>query len=107
MKNKTEGGMMIARRRALQQMHAVGITPKQQVLDNKTSMAYIQDIMVTGMTYQLIPPDDHRRNIAEKTIQTWKYHFIAVCSGVSANFPMRLWFRLIPQAEKQLLLLRQ
>ena len=63
--------------------------------------------MATGMTYQLVAPDEHRRNIAEKTIQTWKDHFIVVCSGVSANFPMHLWFRLIPQAEKQLLLLRQ
>ena len=68
-------------------------------------MAYIQEITATGMTYQLVPPDDHRQNIAKKTIQTWKYHFIAVCSGVSNNFPMHLWCRLIPQTEKQLLLL--
>ena len=47
-------------------MHAVGIIPKQQVLDKKTSMAYRQEIMETGMTYQLVPPYDHRRNIAEK-----------------------------------------
>ena len=70
-------------------------------------MAYRQEIMATGMTYQLVPPDDHRRNIAGKTIQTWKDHFIAVCSGVSTNFPMHLWCRIIPQSEKQLLLLRQ
>ena len=59
------------------------------------------------MTYQLAPPDDHRRNIAKKTIQKWKDHFIAEFSAVSANFPMYLWCRLIPQARKQLLLLRQ
>ena len=88
-------------------MHKVGITPIQQVLDNETSMAYRQEIMATGMTYQLVPPDDHRRNIAGKTIQTWKYHFIVVCSGVSAHFPMHLWCRLVPQSEKKLLLLRQ
>ena len=70
-------------------------------------MAYMQEIMETGMTYQLVLPDEHRRNIAEKIIQTWKYHFISVCSGVSAHFPMHLWYRSIPQAGKQLLLLRQ
>ena len=59
------------------------------------------------MTYQLVPPDDHRRNIAGKTIKTWKDHFVSVCSGVSAHFLMHLWCRLIPQVEKQLLLLRQ
>ena len=100
MKNRTEGEIMLARRRAIKRMHAVGIIPKRQVLDNKTSMAYRQEIMETGMTYQLVPPGDHRRNISEKTIQTWKDHFISVCSGVSAHFPMHLWCKLIPQAEK-------
>ena len=66
MKNRTEGGMMLARRQALQKMHAVGIIPKRQVLDNETSMEYRQEIMATGMTYQLVPPDDHRQNIAGK-----------------------------------------
>ena len=107
MKNRTEGEMMLARRRALQRMHTVGITPKRQVLDNETSMEYRQEIIATGMTYQLVPPDEHRRNIAEKTIQTWKDHFISVCRGVYAHFPMHLWCRLTPQPEKQLLLLRQ
>ena len=98
---------MLSRQRALQLMQAVVIKPKRQVLDNKTSMAYRQEIMSTGMTYQLVPPDDHRQNISKKTIQTWKYHFITVCSGVSSNFPMHMWCRLIPKSEKQLLLLRQ
>ena len=107
MKNRIEGGMMLARQRALKRMHAVLIIPKRQVLDNETSMAYRQEIMKTGMTYQLFPPNDNRRNIAEKTIKKWKDHFISVCSGVSAHFPMHLLCRLIPQAEKKLLLLRQ
>ena len=98
---------MLARQRVLQQIHAVGITPKRQVLDNETSMAYRQEIMATGMTHQIVPPDDHSQNIAKKTIQKWKDHFIAVCIGVSTNFPMHLWCRLIAQTEKQLLLLRQ
>ena len=78
MKNRTEGGMMLARQRALKQMDVLGIIPKRQVLDNKTSMEYRQEIMETGMTYQLVPPDDQMRNIAVKTFQTWKYHFISV-----------------------------
>ena len=50
MKNRTEGEMMLARRRAIKRMHAVGIIPKRQVLDNKASMAYRQEIMETGRT---------------------------------------------------------
>ena len=34
-------------------MHAVGIISNRQVLDNKTSMEYRQEIMETGMTYQV------------------------------------------------------
>ena len=63
--------------------------------------------MRTNMTCQLVPPDNHRRNIAERAIQTWKDHFISVLSGTAATFPRHLWCQVIPQAERQLLLLRQ
>eukprot|EP00804_Cyclotella_cryptica_P011576 CCRYP_012089-RA/>CCRYP_012089-RA protein AED:0.20 eAED:0.20 QI:0/0/0/1/1/1/3/0/784 len=86
-KNKTEGELILARNRALQRMKACGIQPTRQVLDNEISAAYKLAITASGMTYQLVPPDDHRRNIAEKAIQTWKDHFIAVISGTDAKFP--------------------
>eukprot|EP00804_Cyclotella_cryptica_P004404 CCRYP_006820-RA/>CCRYP_006820-RA protein AED:0.33 eAED:0.33 QI:0/0/0/1/0/0/3/0/519 len=59
------------------------------------------------MTYQLVPPDDHQQNIAEKAIQIWKDHFIAVISGTDTKFPLHLWCQLLPQMEQQLCLLRQ
>ena len=86
MKNRTEGGMMLARRRALKRMHAVGILPKRQVLDNETRMAYRQEIMETGMTYQLVPPDEHRRNIGGKQSKhgkTTSFQFAAVSPHTS------------------------
>ena len=58
------------------------------------------------MTYQLVPPDMHRRNMAEKAIQTFKDHFVAILSGVDESFPMHLWDRLLPQTEMTLNLLR-
>ena len=67
-KNRTEGGNDVSQTTSDKPMHTVGIIPKQQVVDNKTSMAYKQEILEIRMTYQLVPPDDHRRNIAEKTI---------------------------------------
>ena len=106
-KNKTEGELILARNRALQRMKACGIQPTRQVLDNEISAAYKLAITESGMTYQLVPPDDHRRNIAEKAIQTWKDHFIAVISGTDAKFPLHLWCQLLPQMERQLCLLRQ
>ena len=59
------------------------------------------------MTYQLVPPHDHRRNIAEKAIQTFKSHFISILCGTAENFPLHLWDRLLPQAELTLNMLRQ
>ena len=86
-------------------MDLQNIVPVRQILDNEISEAYKEEIRNTGMTYQLVPPDDHRRNIAERAIQTWKNHFFSVLSGAASTFPLHLWCRVIPQAERQLLLL--
>ncbi|KAL7490234.1 hypothetical protein ACHAW6_015984 [Cyclotella cf. meneghiniana] len=59
------------------------------------------------MVYELVPPDMHCRNVAEKVIQMIKDHFIAILSRVALTFPMHLWDRLLPQAEMTLNLLRQ
>ena len=57
------------------------------------------------MTYQLVPPDDHWGNIAERAIQTWNNYFFSVLSRAASTFPLHLWCHIIPQAERQLLLL--
>ena len=59
------------------------------------------------MTYQLVPPDDHRWNISERAIQTAKSHVVYVLCGVDPNLPMHLWDLLIPKMEIQLNLLPQ
>ena len=81
------------------------IVPLRQILDNEISEAYKDEIRNTGMTYQLVPPDDHRRNSSEREIQTWKNHFVSVLSGAALTFLLHLWYQVIPQAEQQLLLL--
>ena len=107
MKNRTEGEIIQARARALTRMKTCGITPERQVLDNEASAEYKGAIRDSGMTFQLVPPEDHRRNAAEKAIQTWKDHFIAALSGTAKDFPLHLWCQTIPQLERQLCLLRQ
>ena len=59
------------------------------------------------MTYQIFYPYDHRQNLAEDLINIWKDHFIGVMSRKAESFPAQLWCQAIPQAEQQLLLLRQ
>ena len=96
MTNKTDREMILARRRALERMKVQGIVPHHQVLDNEISTAYRLEIKNTSMTYQLVPPDDHRCNLAEKAIQTWKDHFVGVMSGTAVGSPVRLWCQAIP-----------
>ena len=53
-----------------------------------------------------MPPHIHRRNSAERAIQTFKNHFIAGLASIDPNFPLSNWCRLLPQAELTLNLLR-
>ena len=107
MRDRTEGELIAARRRGVERMKKRGIEAGHQVLDNEVSKAYKDEITTSGMTFQLVPPDDHRRNLAEKAIQTWKDHFIGVLSGTAETFPLHLWCQAIPQMERQLLLLQR
>ena len=88
-------------------MNEQGIVSAHQVLDNKVSAAYRMEIKQTSTTFQLVPPDDHRNNLGEKLIKTWRDYFIGVMSGMAEAYPDHLWSQAIPQAECQLLLLRK
>jgi hypothetical protein len=86
-------------------MQKAGIIPKHQILDNQKSAVYEEAICASGMTFELVPPNDHRHNMAEKAIQTSKDHFVGVLSKCALTFPLHLWCQLLPQVERQLLLL--
>ena len=97
--------MIEARRRGLNRMIQQGITTAHKVLDNEISQTYKYEIRESGMSYQLVPPDYHRRNIKERAIQTWKNLFFRVLSGTTDIFPLHLWYQAIPQDGCQLVLL--
>jgi hypothetical protein len=84
-----------------------GFKPRLQRLDNKCSSALRSLLNQHDMQSQLAPPHMHRRNAAERAIQTFKNHFIAGICSADPNFPLRLWDRLLPQATITLNLLRQ
>ena len=58
-------------------------------------------------TFQLVPPHIHRRNSVERTIRTFKDHFIAGLSRTHKDFPLHLWCQLIPHTILTLNLIRQ
>ena len=52
---------------------ARGVSVDLQILDNKASSAYKEAITFKwNATFQLVPPDMHRRNWAERAIRTFK-----------------------------------
>ena len=54
-----------------------------QILDNEVRAEFKKTIKkYWGTTYQLVPPNAHRRNIAERVIRTYKAHFLAILAGV-------------------------
>ena len=58
-------------------------------LDNEISKKMVQLFKDQNLNYQLVAPGDYRLLSAERAMQTFKSHFIAVCSGMDSNFPKR------------------
>jgi hypothetical protein len=83
------------------------ISPNWHILDNEAPEALKQAIRENNCRVELTPADQHRRNAAERAIQTFKGHFISVLAGVSDDFPINRWDELIPQTVLTLNLLRQ
>jgi len=83
-----------------------GSRPHVQGLDNECSdilKAYFKE---EDIAYQLTPAYMHRRNAAERAIQTFKDHFKAILCSCDPRFPLFYWCLLIPQAVLTLNLLR-
>ncbi len=66
------------------------VAPTLHMLDNEASAAFKAAIKA-NCDLQLVLPDTHRRNLAERAIQTFKNHFISILAGVDKLFPMQLW----------------
>ena len=115
LKNQKEGSLIPSQTIIPKQMRQQGIVPKHQILNNQCSALMklaidstkLADISTSKMTYKLVPPEDHQRNLCKCSIGTFKDHFIGVLSGCKKEMPMHLWCRLLPQVEQQFLLLRQ
>ena len=79
-----------------------GVIPKKHVLDNKISDLVKDSFKDLNIEYQLVSPGMHHRNAAERAIQTFKIHFIAIIVGLDPNFPKHLWDTLLIQVEATL-----
>ena len=107
MRSRVAGEMCRAYQTLIDRLKESGIRPTMHILDNECSAEFKTLINKNEMKYQLVPPHDHRRNVAEKAIQTFKDHFVAVLCGTDDSFPLQLWCQILRQAEHQLNMLRK
>ena len=107
MKNRTKSEIKKAYQTKLNYLQSRGLHPWLQRLDNEAS-AELKDFMrAEDIDYQLVLPHVHRRNAAERAIQTFKNHFISNLHGCDKDFPAYAWSESIPQCEMTLNMLRR
>ena len=88
-------------------MTSRGFKPKFNILDNIASKAivkFLRDERKIGI--QLVEPNNHRANAAERAIQTFKNHMIAGFCTFDSNFPIALWSRTVRQGQDTLNMLQ-
>lgn len=83
-----------------------GLKPQIQRLDNEASSNYKQTMKKLQVKSQLVPPHSHRCNPTERSIQTWKYHYIIGMCITDKRFLIHLACRLRSQYDIKLNILR-
>ena len=107
MKNRSEGEHLRVYDKIYNQLTTAGFTPQLQKMDNEASTLLKNKIQENECAYQLVPPDNHRANPAERAIQTFKDHFISILCTTDPDYPLYLWDKLLPQAQVTLNLMRR
>ena len=106
MRDRTAGSMLEAYEEVVDQLPTGEARPTVHILDDECSKEFKTAILDNEMTYQLVPPHDHRHHAAEKAIQVFKDHFMAMLCGIDYIFPMRRWCSLLLHAVVQLNMLQ-
>ena len=98
MKNISDKEMILSFIKLVTDLKSRGINPGFYFVDNEESAALKMAMTTMYISYQLFPPSKHRPNNSDKSVQTFKNHFIAVLCSVDENFHLQLWERLLQQA---------
>ncbi len=107
MHSRLKEEMIRAYEKIINRMKAAGLGIRKHILDNEALDAFKQYIHKQQIQFELVPPGNHRRNQAERAIQTFKAHFISILAGVDDKFPLSLWCHLLESMELTLNLLCQ
>eukprot|EP00804_Cyclotella_cryptica_P013964 CCRYP_002495-RA/>CCRYP_002495-RA protein AED:0.17 eAED:0.08 QI:0/0/0/1/1/1/3/0/1003 len=106
LKDQTDKSLTNAFREVYEYLTDRGFQPKLNAMDNQCSKAVEKYIRSTKADIQLVNPDDHRVNAAERAIQTWKEHWLSGMGTLDPTCPIQLWCQFIEQGQDTLNLLR-
>jgi hypothetical protein len=81
--------------------------PKLEILDNAADRHTKELLRKRAVTFQLVAPNNHRRNAAEREMRTAQNQCICTFRAADDRYPENALFRLLPQAEKTLNLVRR
>ena len=104
--SRSEAAIIDAYSRTYQWFSKLGHFVRFQVMDNEAPKALRQYFISNDIRYEFVPPHTKRSNKAERAIQTFKRHFIAILASTHPSFPINFWHELIPQAEITLNMMR-
>ena len=83
-----------------------GHITKHYIIGNECNAELKKVLTKNELTFELTPPNMHRRNAAERSIRTFKSYFLAGLATCNPNFPIMELDRLLHQSELTLNLLR-
>ena len=99
---------LLAYDKLMRRLHNNKLTSNLQILNNEASPEYKRAIKEKwNANYQLVTPNTHQINAAERDICMFKDHFISILAGFAPDLPRNLWNLLLPQTELILNLIRQ
>ena len=69
------------------------------IMDNETSKEVTNFFASKNLSYQYVPPNNHRSNQAERAIDTVKSHMISAINVTDRTFDLAYWPELLDQIE--------
>ena len=98
LKNRTGTCILIVKSKIHDKLRKRGLTPKLHIMDNEVSEVLNKYFEDSDIQFQLVPPHMHWRNVAERSVRTFKNHFVAALCTVDPLLPFYLWERLFPKS---------
>ena len=83
-----------------------GVVTTHYIFDIKCSTEFKHALKNEQVTFELVSPNQHRHNDAERAIRTFKNYLLSGLATCNPDYPLQKWDQIIPQVELTLNSLR-